>query len=166
MTTQQEISALHKWHHDDYNEAKQQIHLMIGSLNDIEVFGRQVLVAMYVRPPQKANGLYMTSKQQEEDIYQGKAGLVLKVGPGAFQGDQSYISGTFGTRGAPVLEDWVFIRASSGFPLNLIGEGAQRIKVASFGGREIDMFDWDGWPCRIVDDEAFIGRINKPHHIV
>ena len=160
------VSTLHKWHHDDYDEAKSQIRQSLGSIDDIEIFGRQVLVAVYVRPEKSANGLYMGAAAQREDVYQGKAMLVLKCGPDAFQGDNGYEEATFGKLGRPEPGDWVFARASSGEPLSLCGDGAERPTGATFGGEMVDIYGWDGWPCRLISDEAILGRMNKPHTIV
>lgn len=160
-----DYTQLHKLHHDDYGEAVGHIHTMLGSIKDIEVFGRQVLVAVYVRPV-KMNGVYQTKRAQMEDVWQGKAVLVLKLGPDAFQGDDSYVAATFGAGGAPQTGDWLFASQQSGFPVSLSGDGAERVRASDFRGDPVDIYDWDGWPCRIVPDTDFIGRITKPHSIV
>ena len=159
------ISNLHRWHHDDYDEAKQQIHQSLGSIADIEVFGRQVLVAVYIRP-NKSGMIYQTVKAQAEDIYQGKAALILKCGPGAFKGEQSYLNTMFGHMPPPEPGDWVFVRPSDGFAISLCGDNAKRPRGKTFHDEEVDLFEWDGWPCRILSDDSLIGRMNKPHTLV
>lgn len=166
MSAASTVSNLHNWHHDDYDEAIGQIRKSLGSIDDIEVFGRQVLVAVYVRPNKNKAGIYQTTAQQSEDIWQGKTVLVLKAGPDAFQGDASYARAMFGAMPAPVQHDWVFLRASDGVPVNLCGDGAERPQGSTFGGDMVDIWPWDGWPCRIISDDAIIGRINKPHTLV
>lgn len=161
-----EATKLHNWHHDNYDEAKLQILQAIGSTDDLEIFGKTVLVAPYIRPEKTATGLFMTKKQQSEDIYQGKAVLIVKCGPDAFNGDASWLAANFGDRKPPEPGDWCFLRADSGFDVSLCGDGAQRVKGKDSVGRAIDVYDWDGWPCRIVSDEHFIGRLNKPHQLV
>lgn len=161
-----EISRLHKHHHDDYDEAKAQIAQAVGSLADIEVFGRQIIVGAYVRPNKTAGGFYIPISAQKEDIWQGKAVLVLRVGPDAFTGNDDYVRAVFGPKGAPVPGDWVFLRSDSGLQVSLCGDGAERVKGKDHRGEPIDLYDWDGWPCRIVADDSIIGRINKPHTVV
>ena len=56
---------LHKHHHDDYEVAKSHIHRQIGRL-DLELFGRQILCAMYIRPPiNPKTGWVITDKKQQ-----------------------------------------------------------------------------------------------------
>jgi hypothetical protein len=160
------VTALHGWHHDDYDEAIQQIKTHLGDISDLEVFGRQVVVAVYVRPSKNAAGIYQTAKAQQEDFWQGKAVLVLKCGPDAFSGSEEYARAMFGDKPPPQPDDWVFLRASDGMPINLCGDDAKRVQGKTFGGEMVDIFPWDGWPCRIVSDESIIGRINKPHSLV
>ena len=166
MSTQGTATNLHRWHHDDYDEAIAQIRQQLGSIDDFEVFGKDVLVAVYMRPEKNAQGVYFTQKQQTEDIFNGKAVLILKWGPSAFSGDESYVQAQWGDKGAPAAGDWVFLRPDQGTPINLCGDGANRPQGPGIGGRPTDIWGWDGWPCRIVSDEAIIGRMNKPHHVV
>jgi len=162
-----DYTRLHKHGHDDYEVAKQHIHQMIGDFTEIEIFGRQVLVAVYVRPNRNpVTGLFMTTKEQKEDIWQGKAVLVLKCGPDAFQGDDGYVASTFGPGGAPKPGDWLFAAQQSGFPVSLSGDGAARVKAKDHRDEEMDVYEWDGWPCRIVPDDNFIGRLTNPTGVV
>lgn len=167
MSTMSNVSHLAKHHHDDYDRAKAEIFQQLGSYADIEVFGRQVLVACYVRPSTSLSGLTVTSgKGQTEDIYQGKAVLILKCGPGAFKGDDSYQKAMFGDMPIPAPGDWMFQRPQDGVLVQLMGDGAEKCRGEDRKGEKYDLYPWDGWPCRIVTDESFIGRMNKPHTVV
>lgn len=160
-------SMLHKWHHDDYEEAKRQILQALGSTDDLEIFGHNVLVAVYVRPEKSSKtGLYATPKQQTEDIYNGKAVMIVKAGPDAFQGDEAWLKAKYGTRPTPSPGDWCFLREDIGIEMQFCGDGAERVLGKDVIGRDISVYDWDGWPCRIIDHEALIGRMNKPHQVV
>ena len=53
---------------------------LVGDLEGVEVFGNQVLVAIYQRPNKTASGIYLSDGVRAEDQYQGKVGLVLKLG--------------------------------------------------------------------------------------
>lgn len=170
MSTGATVTELHKRHHDDYDQAQREIHQSLGDFSDFECFGHQVLVAVYVRPAftQLPDGrrFYTTTKQQAEDVYQGKAVMVLKLGPAAFDGDDSYVQATFGPKGAPKVGDWVFVRPQDGVAINLCGDGAERPKGTDHQSNAIDLYEWEGWPCRLITDEAFLGRVKVPHHIV
>jgi len=78
-----------------------------------EVFHSQVLVAQYIQPEKTKGGIILTDKSKDEDIYQGSIGLVVAVGPLAFQ-DTAHIK--FGGKSVAV-GDWVMFRKSDGLSL-------------------------------------------------
>lgn len=47
--------------------------------------GYQVLVGIYLRPEKMKSGLYVPQKTGDEDIWQGKVGMVLALGPRCYQ---------------------------------------------------------------------------------
>jgi hypothetical protein len=53
-------------------------------IEGIELQRNRCLVATYIRPNITRGGIIITDKQSEEDRWQGKVGLLLKVGPTAF----------------------------------------------------------------------------------
>lgn len=57
----------------------------IGALDDYIVMGSSVLVATYIKPRKTAGGIILTEKAVDEDRWQGKVGLVLKMGEDAFK---------------------------------------------------------------------------------
>ncbi len=61
----------------------------IGNLDGIEIFGDMVLLAIYIRPEKTKGGILRPQSNVEEDIWQGKVGLVLKWGPDAFVDPES-----------------------------------------------------------------------------
>ena len=162
----QNISNLHNIYHEDYMVAKSQIQEHLGNIDNLDIFGREVLLAVYVRPMKSNKGVHMSAAWQREDVYQGKTALILKMGPGAFQGDESYVKAMFGDHRPPARGDWVMVRPNDGMSVNIRGDGGTRSQVKDFRGDDIDAYGWDGWPCRIVLDEAIIGRLVKPHNVV
>jgi co-chaperonin GroES (HSP10) len=85
------------------------------TLQDIDVYGPQLLVATYVRAAVTKGGIHLTDNYRREDEFQGKVGLVLAVGPTAFQ-DTATVD--FGGRKAKV-GDWVVYSPHDGLPMNL-----------------------------------------------
>ena len=169
------ISRHHRPFYDDYTVAKMHIAQAIGDLTDMDVFGRQVLCAVFCRPasqpikkPDGTEGvLYLPVKEIKEDWYQHKVVLVLKTGPDAFKGDPSYLRAMFGDGvPAPVPGEWLFANANAGIQVNIAGEGGSRPQAVDRRGEPFDIFEWDGWPCRIIPDDQFFGRITKPHSVV
>lgn len=84
-------------------------------LADITVMGPQLLLGLYHRAEKTAGGIYLPDRTKDEDIYQGKVGLVLAIGPLAFQEDENH---KWGTR-VPQIGDWVGFRISDGWPMIL-----------------------------------------------
>lgn len=107
----------------------------VGDHSGVEVFLNNVLVATYERPKKTMSGLYLSDKTTNDDQYMGKVGLVLKVGPTAYQDDnnvQFY--------GMSVKEgDWVALKPADGWPLSV-----------------------NGHPCRVVGDQNIKVRLNEP----
>ena len=100
----------------------QEILQKVGDLEGFELFGNQVLLAIYKRPEKTKSGLYLADSTRQEDEYQGKAGLVLATGPSAFVSDSHY-----DFRGQKVERgDWVAVFVSDGRKI-MIGEQLCRI---------------------------------------
>lgn len=59
----------------------------IGDISSVDVFHNLILVGIYKRPEKTAGGIILTAKAQNEEVYQGTVGLVLKTGPAAFVDD-------------------------------------------------------------------------------
>lgn len=160
-------SRHHRPFFDDYEIAKLCIQQALGDMTDIDIFGRDVLTAVFCRPNVTPGGIYITSKEVKEDWWQHKVVLVLKCGPDAFTGDDSYLAARFGTDVKPPKPgDWLFARPEAGLQISLVGEGGSRPQGKDHRGNPMDVFDWDGWPCRIIPDEEFKGRLPKPHGVV
>lgn len=86
-----------------------------GAINDVELLGSTLLVAIYVRPTKTASGIYLTEKTTDEDLYQGKVGLVLRLGPIAFKEDETHRFGGV----VPKVGDWVLLNVGETWPFSL-----------------------------------------------
>lgn len=107
----------------------------IGDLSGVELFGNQVLIAVYERPEKTKSGLYLSDQTRQEDAYQGKAGLVVKLGPSAFVDDPHYKFHGQSVKAG----DWVAIFVSDG----------RKIVV-------------NGALCRLVEDQHIRMKIPAP----
>ena len=121
-----------------------------GSLTDYVIFHNLILVATYIKPPKlmknaegKTVEFHFTDKTLAEDRFQGKVGLILKMGPLAFN-DRRGVE--FGGATAEV-GDWVMYRPSDGTELFI---------------RDMTSKKDDGIPCRLLDDFNIMGRISGP----
>lgn len=128
----------------------------------IQLLRNRVLVASFIRPEKTSGGIIRPDAVREEDKWQGKAGLILAVGPSAFdfeevihdidqvcqengcvtREDISIIK--YERHNLPRIGDWVFFRGSDTWDSGL--------QVAPGVGAH----------CRFIFDDAIIGRIADP----
>ena len=87
----------------------------IGDLDTFDIFHNQILVVTYVRPEKTAGGIIRPGSNVDEDEYQGKVGLVVKVGPSAFMDtDEQDFQGQ-----SLQVGDWVVYRTGDGWQLTI-----------------------------------------------
>lgn len=97
------------------NDPKQALLDEIGDLSEFEVFHNEVVVAVYFRPEKTAGGIILPNSNRDEDKYQSKTALVVKMGPDAFNDD----TGTW-FKGVNVkVGDWVWFKPSDGFNITV-----------------------------------------------
>lgn len=99
------------------DEAKKMLLDKLGDLSSISVMHNRILVAIYIRPEKTASGLFIPDKSRDEDRYQGKVGLVVKIGPRAFQDDERV---KFHGQNIKV-GDWVYYHVADGRDLRVNG---------------------------------------------
>lgn len=113
----------------------------IGDIDGIEMFHNLVLVATYIGPETTKGGIILSDRTLAENRFQGKAALVLKLGPLAFKDDN------VAKFGGKVLNigDWVMVRPSEGLELFTV-----------------DITGRAGTSCRIFEDVHIKARITDP----
>lgn len=100
--------------HGDVDPAQELID-KVGYIDDIDLFFNKILCAVYIRPEKTKTGIILTDDIRKEDEYQGKAAVVLKVGPTAFLDD-----GPAKFHGQSVkVGDWIAFRPSAGLKLTI-----------------------------------------------
>lgn len=119
-------------------EPKKAILDEIGDIKTFELFNNSILVATYIRPQVTKSGIILTENTVNEDRYQSKVGLLLKMGPNAFQpNEEGWFTGeTFN------LNDWIVFRPSDGWAINV-----------------------HGVECRILLDTQVRGRVEAPDEV-
>jgi len=110
----------------------------IGDLSTVELFNNQILLGVYIRPEKTKSGIYMTDSHRSEDRFQSKVGLILKMGPRAFEPNNYglFEGETFN------LHDWVVSRPANGWNITV-----------------------HGVLCRIIRDEQIEGRVKNPDEV-
>ena len=124
---------------DDPTEAL--IASMPEAAGQYEVFHNRVLVATYVRPEKTKGGIILADRTLAEDRFQGKVGLVIKVGPMAF------VDSPIASFGGVTIEpgDWVTYVPSNGTEVFFVDENGL-----------------DATPCRLIEDSNILGRTPDP----
>ena len=107
----------------------------IGDMTDVEVFHNQVLCMIYRRPEKTKSGIILPDANRDEDKYQGKVGLIVKVGPNAFKDP----NGSWQWPEDIGVGDWVWYRTSDAWPMAINEQ-----------------------ECRLVEDVDIKGRIQHP----
>ena len=102
---------------EHYTDPAQEIIKKIGNLDAFELTGEQVLLGVYKRPEKTKSGLYISDKTRDEDEHQGKAGLVLKLGPTAFKYQDNYAY----EGPVPKIGQWVAVWVVDGRKINING---------------------------------------------
>lgn len=98
----------------------------IGDIGGFIVLGSDVLVATYVKPRKTSGGILLPEKSIDEDRWQGKLGLVLKMGESAFK-----YSGQFAYEGTlPVVGDYVAFHTSDSREIGLRGVSCRTIDAS------------------------------------
>lgn len=169
-----DTSYLHEWNHGDYEVAKDHIYKQLGDISgEIDVFGRKVLVAVYVRPSENPNTkVHAPPQLQMEDVIQGKTVLILMCGPSAFDGDDEYLASMYPGGKPPGPGEWVFLNSVEGTPMSIYGAGAERVTIEVPSRREgeapdqVPLYPFKGWQCRIIEDDSILGRIKTPNMVV
>jgi len=109
----------------------------IGDVAGVELFHTQVLCAIYIAPETTKGGIIRPPSNVDEDKYQGKVGLIVKLGPEAFAKDSKWQwPDDLG------LGDWVFYRVSDAYACHV---------------NQVD--------CRIIEDVDVKGRVDHPDRV-
>lgn len=119
-------------------DPKQAITKTVGNLEGVQVPFNYILVGTYIRPEKTAGGIWRPTENVQEDVWQGKVGLVLKWGPEAFKDDAEY---TFTVK--PKINDWIVYSVGDAKSLNI-----------------------NGYPCRIMRDTRFMLIVADPNIIL
>ena len=139
-------SALKK--SDPVLDEKQAILEKLGDLSAVQIAQNEVLVAIYIRPEKSAGGILLTDRTRKEDNYQGKVGLVVKIGSACRFVRTNEATGV--TYGVDVqLHDWVVTRPSDTWPLDVNG-GEDTSDPKAFTN------------CRLVFDDQIRMKIPNP----
>lgn len=128
----------------DQRDHAEEMMRLLGPLDDIHVHYGFVLVGMYIRTQIGTGVLEAAPQTQLEDRFQGKVGLVLKMGDLAFKSEPGR---DFGNAQVQV-GSWCLYRASDGLNLDL---------------RTLD--GMDVMHCKLLSDAEVLGTTVSPDRV-
>jgi co-chaperonin GroES (HSP10) len=109
-------------------DPKEKIWNKIGSLDTITITYSWILVGVYERPEKTKSGIHLPDTgSRDEDKYQGKIGLVLKVGPLAFKDTESVQFNGFKVEEG----EWIVLAPSDGWSLSVHGQICRMVTDAA-----------------------------------
>ena len=94
----------------------------VGDLDEFPVHLNDVLVALYA-PEKSKGGILYTDRSKDHEVYQSKAGLILKLGPGVDVDDHVV---QFHGRELKI-GDWVAFMPSEGWPVKIWGQQCRMV---------------------------------------
>lgn len=84
----------------------------------------EVLVALWEGDEKTEGGVYMPDRVKDENIYQGKTGLIIALGAHAFADDAEHSWPV-----KPEEGQWVAFRGADGWPMVLGGRNGQHCRL-------------------------------------
>ena len=106
----------------------------IGDLSTFELFNNKILLATYKRPEKTKSGIILTDSNRSEDTFQSKVGLLIKIGPSAFEENaEGWFAGEKFDLG-----DWIVHRPSDGWSINVHGVDCRILTDTQVQGRAVD----------------------------
>lgn len=141
-------TALKSKQNDPAAQLKRDILAKIGDVSGFEIAQNEILLAIYQRPETTSSGIIQVAQTLKEDIYQGKVGLVLRIGEHCqFDRVDPY---TNIQTGIPIsLHDWVVVRPSDTWALDI------NMKSDALSSK-------DFVACRLVHDKDIRAKIPHP----
>lgn len=98
--------------------------MLIGGELPFLVQPHEVMVALWEGDEKSSGGVIIPDKVKDENIYQGKTGLVVSLGEHAFEDDEDHSWPV-----KPKEGDWVMFRGADGFPFALGGRNGQHCRL-------------------------------------
>ena len=117
---------------------KLEIIKLIGDLSSVNLMFNTVLLATYFRPEKTSGGIIRPDMNKDEDEWQGKVGLVMKLGPKAYQDDADTAF-----EGEKVeVGEWAVYKIGDTWSLNI-----------------------NGYPCRMIKDSSIKMTVKDPNMV-
>lgn len=164
MTAMKLVTDAFSLYNTDLKDRVAEMMEALGDLDGLEVWGNEVLLGVFCREARTKGGLFVGAIGKE-DVWQGKVGMILKIGPDAFPED----SKTFNGR-KPAVGDFVYHNINETTIQHFYCGPGSKMREHNIGtDKHPDtkrLRDWEGWPIRLVNDRRIYGRITRPETIL
>lgn len=130
--------------------AKEEIWDQVGEkVAAIRIGGPDVLVVVYERPT-KIGGIHLPDAQPDKDKWQGCSGLIVKLGPHAYQTEKTHdwFVDEDGNPAAPKVGDWIAFDPTQGHAFLL--------------SCNLDRYGRKGRMCRVIPDQYAYAVLPRP----
>ncbi len=125
-------------------DPKEALLASVGDVSKFEIAQNELLIAIYRRPEKTSGGIVLPKSNLDEDLYQSKIGLVIRMGSACRCVRTDERTGI--TYGIDVgVGDWIIIRPSDTLAMDVKGKGAREHTA-----------------CRLVYDDRVRGRVPDP----
>jgi hypothetical protein len=123
----------------------------LGDVPGLDLAQNELLVAIYRRDEMSPGGIIRVAQTLAEDVYQGKVGLIVKIGENFnYKWTDPY---TARNGGIPVkLHDWIFFRTSDTWALEV------NVRQGMFKKEDFVV-------CRTVEAKHIRGVVEHPDQI-
>ena len=138
-------SLAHMLHQEDPRKE----HMRRLGENIPKVLMNRIMVMTYTRPNKTAGGIWVAPEVEQEDIWQGKVGLVVAMGPISFVDDDKTKFGDV----KPKVGDWVTYRMTDGSKRQIRGRATEENPTGL-------------WDVRILQDVDIITIENHPDDVI
>lgn len=133
------MPAMPMRHEEDPAEVLfKKVGMKAGKIPGFELMANRVLLGLYVRPEKTKSGIILSDNTRAEEKFQGKAAVVLAMGPSAFVSDDHF---SFQEQTLKV-GDWVSLWVTDG-------------RAISINGAE----------CRVIRDQDISMKIPAPDQV-
>lgn len=155
------MKVLHNVAAEYPDDLKKEIFKAVGKIDHIEVFGQEILCAAFIQSPFFGNGMLVKGdKEQNEDKWQSKCFLVLKLG------DKVEKAAKEQGLALPRVGDWCFGNVQEHFQLSVRGTGSASLKDPKEPNKNVRPWGDAGWPCRLVMLSDLRGRTTRPQDVM
>lgn len=146
-------------------QRKRMLDELSPAVEGIDLLRNRILVCTFQESEKTAGGIYKPDKKLDEGQYQGTVGLVLKLGPLAFEFDEIVNEVERFARdhgdcdgedlldirrrhNVPAVGDWIMFREADTWPCS--------VALVDYPGQ--------GVHCRVLLDDSVVGVIANPSH--